>query len=586
MARRALLSALALGVLIALMLPAAASAVVRVAVVTDQRTGLKRMEVAGGVGNDDIRLVQENQPNIPAIAIFIPPNDAVQLGAGCRTLGGPPRARCDTPGIGQILVNLAEGTRSPTTFDDTNAIDLTGVTQLHARRQRASAGPADRRSRARHDRRRPGPPAGAMRAAETSSARAGQRRHRRRPGQRHRPCRRGRRPLRRLPHAGLRHPLGRPGRDQVVARGTVTLATCSATTAPAGGRARPRSASRGRRRARGPARVLGHRRGPRPVRGDRGGRPGSTTRGRLHRQRRRRVPRGQRGLGSLRGRRRTRFAARSEGNDLLLARDEGGTRGSTAVRPCRRRPRGRRRGGPGRAELRDHRARPAGLAGPVGGGARAAVRGLPALRRRRRRRATSRRAATRATAPAGRQRPHPAGARDPDASGVRQARTDPDPRALRLPGADLLGRLTLARRRRAARAGRRAPGARLASGRVNVPWGTAAPPPCGRRGRSCGCFGRCAGSGRSRCARPSPRGTPAPGQARARAPLGAWSRSGSSASAAARATPAPRRQRPQHVVHDRRRGVPETEVELREPRHALARPRAHVGPPPVPHRGP
>ena len=51
--------------LTALLLPAAASAVVRVAVVTDQRTGVKRMEVAGGVGNDDIRLVQEDQPKTP-----------------------------------------------------------------------------------------------------------------------------------------------------------------------------------------------------------------------------------------------------------------------------------------------------------------------------------------------------------------------------------------------------------------------------------------------------------------------------------------------------------------------------------------
>ena len=88
MACRTMLSALALGVLLALLLPAAASAFVRIAVVTDQRTGVKRFEVAGGVGNDDIRLVQENQPNTPAIAIFIPPNDSVQLGAGAGRSGG------------------------------------------------------------------------------------------------------------------------------------------------------------------------------------------------------------------------------------------------------------------------------------------------------------------------------------------------------------------------------------------------------------------------------------------------------------------------------------------------------------------
>jgi hypothetical protein len=112
------------------MWPAAASAIVRVAVVTDSRTGVKRLEVADGVGNGDIRLVQENQPNTPAIAIFIPPNESVQLGAGCSTQGGPPRARCNTADIAQIFVNLAEGNRGPTTPDDANAIDLTGVTQL------------------------------------------------------------------------------------------------------------------------------------------------------------------------------------------------------------------------------------------------------------------------------------------------------------------------------------------------------------------------------------------------------------------------------------------------------------------------
>jgi hypothetical protein len=128
--RRTILSALGASLAIALLLPAAASAIVRVAVVTDPRTGLKQFEVADGIGDGDIRLVQEDQPNTPAIAIFIPPNDSVQLGAGCRTLGGPPRARCDTAGVTSIVVNLAEGTRPVTAFDDTNAIDLTGVTQL------------------------------------------------------------------------------------------------------------------------------------------------------------------------------------------------------------------------------------------------------------------------------------------------------------------------------------------------------------------------------------------------------------------------------------------------------------------------
>jgi hypothetical protein len=117
-------------VALVLMLPAAASALVRVAVTVDQRTGAKRFEVADGLGNGDIRLAQENQSNGPAIAIFIPPNDSVQLGAGCRTLGGPPRARCATDGVTQIVVNLAEGTRPAALPPDDNRIDLTGVTQL------------------------------------------------------------------------------------------------------------------------------------------------------------------------------------------------------------------------------------------------------------------------------------------------------------------------------------------------------------------------------------------------------------------------------------------------------------------------
>jgi hypothetical protein len=124
------LAALVLVVVAALALPAAASAIVRVAVVTDQRSGERHFQVADGLGNGAIRLVQENQPNTPAIAIFIPADDAVQLGAGCRTLSGPPRARCDTGGVAQIVVNLAEGTRPETIPNDINSIDLTGVSQL------------------------------------------------------------------------------------------------------------------------------------------------------------------------------------------------------------------------------------------------------------------------------------------------------------------------------------------------------------------------------------------------------------------------------------------------------------------------
>jgi RTX calcium-binding nonapeptide repeat (4 copies) len=131
MTRRAALAAIALAVLVALSLPAAASAVVRIAVVPDPRGGPeKRFEVADGVGDGDVRLVQENQPNAPAIAIFIPPNDSVQLGPGCSTLGGPPRARCVTTGVGTIVVNLAEGNRPSALRADVNRIDLTGVTQL------------------------------------------------------------------------------------------------------------------------------------------------------------------------------------------------------------------------------------------------------------------------------------------------------------------------------------------------------------------------------------------------------------------------------------------------------------------------
>jgi RTX calcium-binding nonapeptide repeat (4 copies) len=132
MGRRRTLSALALFVLVALALPAAAPAVVRIAVVPDPRGGPdKRFEVADSLGNGDIRLVQENQPNgQQAIAIFIPPSDAVQLGPGCSVRGGPPRARCETDGVTQIVVNLAEGNRPPTLPADVNKIDLTGVTQL------------------------------------------------------------------------------------------------------------------------------------------------------------------------------------------------------------------------------------------------------------------------------------------------------------------------------------------------------------------------------------------------------------------------------------------------------------------------
>src|SRR5215218_6090477 len=130
MARRGTLPALALLVLTPLALPVAASASVRIAVTTDQPTGTKQLEVSGGVGDDEIVLAQENQPNTPAIAIFSDPNEGFQLGAGCGVFGGPPRARCATNGITRIVVNLAEGTRPATSPVDTNEIDLTGVTQL------------------------------------------------------------------------------------------------------------------------------------------------------------------------------------------------------------------------------------------------------------------------------------------------------------------------------------------------------------------------------------------------------------------------------------------------------------------------
>jgi len=129
-ALRTLLPALAVLMLVGLALPAAASASVRIAVTTDQRSTTKQLEVSGGLGDDEISLAQENQPNTPAIAIFSDPDEGFQLGAGCGVFGGPPRARCATNGITRIVVNLAEGNRSPTTFDDTNSIDLTGVTQL------------------------------------------------------------------------------------------------------------------------------------------------------------------------------------------------------------------------------------------------------------------------------------------------------------------------------------------------------------------------------------------------------------------------------------------------------------------------
>ena len=132
MARKALLSSLALGVLLTLVVPAAASATMFTRVEVDQRTGQKRLVVDSGISSNVITVTQETTGSDPSIAIRATnpanPDEGFVLGQDCAGRANPARVVCRTSGVVAIASNLrAQDIASP---PDANSIDYTGVTQL------------------------------------------------------------------------------------------------------------------------------------------------------------------------------------------------------------------------------------------------------------------------------------------------------------------------------------------------------------------------------------------------------------------------------------------------------------------------
>ena len=127
----AILLAVASSVLLGLVLPSTASALMFIRVEDDARTGAKTLVVDSGLSSNAITVRQETAGALPAVGITVDnPNEGFVIGQGCNTASNPPRGRCNTGGVTQISMNLRAQDAPPDFPPDTNSVDLSGVTQL------------------------------------------------------------------------------------------------------------------------------------------------------------------------------------------------------------------------------------------------------------------------------------------------------------------------------------------------------------------------------------------------------------------------------------------------------------------------
>jgi Ca2+-binding RTX toxin-like protein len=111
--------------------PAGASALMFIRVEQDSRTGQKRVVIDSGLSDNAITVNQETQGDLPALGITVDnPNEGFVIGQGCNTARNPPRGRCNTAGVTSISMNLRAQDAPPGSRPDTNSVDLSGVTQL------------------------------------------------------------------------------------------------------------------------------------------------------------------------------------------------------------------------------------------------------------------------------------------------------------------------------------------------------------------------------------------------------------------------------------------------------------------------